>query len=69
MTVVFDAAGAPPGLPSSMTHRDVHVRFAKGYASADELLEEAQLARESAQAMVDRAGREAQQLVADAGEQ
>jgi predicted RNA-binding protein with PIN domain len=40
VTVVFDAAGAPPGLPSSMTHRDVHVRFAKGYASADDLLEE-----------------------------
>jgi predicted RNA-binding protein with PIN domain len=40
VTVVFDAAGAPPGLPASMTHRDVQVRFAKGYASADELLEE-----------------------------
>ena len=40
VTVVFDAAGAPPGLPSAMTHRDVRVRFAKGYASADDMLEE-----------------------------
>jgi predicted RNA-binding protein with PIN domain len=38
--VVFDAAGAPPGLPSSMFMHGVAVRFAKGYRDADELLEE-----------------------------
>ncbi|MCE9603782.1 MAG: NYN domain-containing protein [Planctomycetia bacterium] len=38
--VVFDAAGAPPGLPSSMFMHGVAVRFAKGYNDADELLEE-----------------------------
>ncbi|MCA9247042.1 MAG: NYN domain-containing protein [Planctomycetales bacterium] len=37
--VVFDAAGAPPGLPSSMRHRLIHVRFARGHADADELIE------------------------------
>jgi hypothetical protein len=38
--VVFDAAGAPPGLPQTLTHRGLCVRFARGYASADELIEE-----------------------------
>jgi uncharacterized protein len=38
--VVFDAAGAPPGLPDTMHYAGVKVRFAKGYADADELLEE-----------------------------
>lgn len=38
--VVFDAAGAPPGLPSSITLHGVAIRFAKGYRDADELLEE-----------------------------
>jgi predicted RNA-binding protein with PIN domain len=38
--VVFDAAGAPPGLPSSITLHGVAIRFAKGYHDADELLEE-----------------------------
>jgi predicted RNA-binding protein with PIN domain len=37
-TVVFDAAGAPPGLPATLNHRGLVVRFAKGYASADELI-------------------------------
>jgi len=40
VTIVFDAAGAPPGLPSSFEHHGVQVRFAKGYPSADEMLEE-----------------------------
>lgn len=39
-TVVFDAAGAPPGLPTTLTHRGINVRFAKGYADADSLIEE-----------------------------
>ncbi|HWA99080.1 MAG TPA: NYN domain-containing protein [Pirellulales bacterium] len=39
-TVVFDAAGAPPGLPASLEHRGMAVRFSKGYPSADDLLEE-----------------------------
>ncbi len=39
-TVVFDAAGAPPGLPASFEHRALRVRFAKGYPNADELIEE-----------------------------
>jgi len=38
-TVVFDAAGAPPGLPSEFRHEEIHVRFARGYADADELIE------------------------------
>ena len=38
--VVFDAAEAPPGLPSENVVHGIHIRFAKGYASADELLEE-----------------------------
>jgi predicted RNA-binding protein with PIN domain len=37
--IVFDAAGAPPGLPQSLTHRAIRVRFARGHADADELIE------------------------------
>jgi predicted RNA-binding protein with PIN domain len=39
VTVVFDAAGAPPGLPPRIAYRGLDVQFAKGYADADELLE------------------------------
>ncbi|MEX2122179.1 MAG: NYN domain-containing protein [Pirellulales bacterium] len=39
-TVVFDAAGAPRGLPSILTHRGLTVRFAVSYDDADELIEE-----------------------------
>jgi len=39
-TIVFDAAGAPPGLPSTLLYEGVTVRFARGYADADALLEE-----------------------------
>ncbi|MGC3968116.1 MAG: NYN domain-containing protein [Pirellulales bacterium] len=38
--IVFDAAGAPPGLPSEMFVHGVNLRFARGYNSADELIEE-----------------------------
>jgi hypothetical protein len=40
IVIVFDAAGAPPGLPPLVEHRGLQVRFSKGYPSADELLEE-----------------------------
>ncbi len=39
-TIVFDAAGAPPGLPPSLHHDHIHVRYAREYADADTLLEE-----------------------------
>jgi hypothetical protein len=39
-TVVFDAAGAPPGLPRTVEHRGICVRFSKGYPDADALIEE-----------------------------
>ena len=38
--VVFDAATAPPGLPRTLVHRGLTVRFAAKHASADELIEE-----------------------------
>jgi len=38
--IVFDAAAAPPGLPRQFTYQGMLVRFATGYESADELLEE-----------------------------
>lgn len=39
-TVVFDAAGAPPGLPATLVHEDMTVRYARGYPDADALIEE-----------------------------
>ena len=39
-TVVFDAAGAPPGLPSSLRHEEMSVRYARDYPDADTLIEE-----------------------------
>jgi predicted RNA-binding protein with PIN domain len=39
-TVIFDASDAPPGLPDRMTHAGISVRFARGYDSADALIEE-----------------------------
>jgi predicted RNA-binding protein with PIN domain len=38
--VVFDAASAPPGVPQSMEHKGLHVRFAARYEDADTLIEE-----------------------------
>ncbi len=38
--VVFDAAGAPPGLPRELTHRGLKVRFAPRTSDADSLLED-----------------------------
>jgi uncharacterized protein len=39
-TIVFDAAGAPPGLPPTLKHRGLTVRFSRDYDNADELIEE-----------------------------
>ena len=40
-TVVFDASdSAPKGLPRTLTHRGITVKFASGMPSADELIEE-----------------------------
>lgn len=39
-TVVFDAHGAPAGLPRLAQHRGITIRYAAEYASADELLQE-----------------------------
>jgi predicted RNA-binding protein with PIN domain len=39
-TVIFDAADAPPGLPDRSNHEGIAVRFARGYDSADSLIEE-----------------------------
>ena len=39
-TVVFDASDAPRGLPRTVRHRGISVRFAAKYESADELIEE-----------------------------
>ena len=39
-TVVFDAAHAPPGMPRTLAHRGLCVRFAASHADADSLIEE-----------------------------
>ena len=39
-TIVFDAAGAPPGLPKTLVHDDIKVHFARDYADADAMLED-----------------------------
>lgn len=39
-TIVFDAAGAPPGLPKTVHHDHLTVRYAREYADADALVEE-----------------------------
>ena len=38
--VVFDAAAAPPGLPSEYVRQEIGVRFARNRGDADELLED-----------------------------
>ncbi|WP_197529144.1 NYN domain-containing protein [Aeoliella mucimassa] len=40
MAIVFDAAGAPPGLPKQVHWDHMTVRYAREYADADALLEE-----------------------------
>jgi predicted RNA-binding protein with PIN domain len=39
-TIVFDAAGAPPGLPATIHFDHITARFARNYPDADTLLEE-----------------------------
>lgn len=38
-TIVFDAAGAPPGLPQRFSHEGIQVEFARDAGNADALLE------------------------------
>jgi uncharacterized protein len=39
VTVVFDAANAPPGIPAEQDYQGVHVRFASQQEQADDLIE------------------------------
>src|SRR5262245_57669639 len=39
-TIVFDAAGAPPGLPRTIKHDSITVHFAQRHSDADEMIEE-----------------------------
>ncbi len=39
-TIVFDAAGAPPGLPRTVTHDGMTVHFAQRHSDADEMIED-----------------------------
>jgi predicted RNA-binding protein with PIN domain len=39
VTVVFDAAKPPPGVPAESEYHGLHVRFAVGLAAADDLIE------------------------------
>jgi uncharacterized protein len=39
VTVIFDAADAPPGLPSRYVHEGIDVRFAREHGSADAMIE------------------------------
>ena len=40
VTVVFDAAGAPPGVPQTQEYQGIHVRFAVHQDQADDLIED-----------------------------
>src|SRR5262245_9957963 len=40
VTVVFDAARAPAGVPAEAEYHGIRVRFAAGLAAADDLIEE-----------------------------
>jgi predicted RNA-binding protein with PIN domain len=39
-TIVFDAAGAPPGLPRTIMHDGITVHFAQRHSNADEMIED-----------------------------
>lgn len=51
-TIVFDAAGAPPGLPRSIVHSEMTVHFARDYADADAMLEDLIAAHETPRALI-----------------
>jgi predicted RNA-binding protein with PIN domain len=40
VTIVFDAADAPPGLPERSSHDGIAVRFARDYPNADACIED-----------------------------
>lgn len=40
VTIVFDAADAPPGLPERSSHDGIDVRFARDYPNADACIED-----------------------------
>jgi hypothetical protein len=40
VTVVFDAANAPPGVPEAEDYHGIHVRFALRHEQADDLIED-----------------------------
>ncbi|MEM9827531.1 MAG: NYN domain-containing protein, partial [Planctomycetota bacterium] len=37
--VVFDAKNPPPGVDDRMVHRDIHVRFARDFDEADDMIQ------------------------------
>lgn len=51
-TIVFDAAGAPPGLPQSYKYGGMQVEFARDPGNADELLERLIIAHDSPRKLV-----------------
>ena len=51
-TIVFDAAGAPLGLPRTLVHDQITVEFARDYADADTMLEELIAAHKSPRSLV-----------------
>lgn len=51
-TIVFDAAGAPPGLPQSFKYEGLQVEFARDPGNADELLERLIVAHDSPRKLV-----------------
>jgi uncharacterized protein len=51
-TIVFDAAGAPPGLPKTLVHDRITVHFARDYEDADTMLEELIAAHETPRTLV-----------------
>lgn len=51
-TIVFDAAGAPPGLPQSFAYESMNVQFARDPGNADELLEKLIVAHDAPRKLV-----------------